>query len=480
MWEDWRSRARAWRWRADQRIRRGHHRRVTERIHREMDVEENARVGLPADEQIAWPCFWVAELYAPSHAKALAKGLTELERGTSSLFAHPEEPSDWLSRARSWSGGFWRVGRFVNDQQATFRRQKVGLPDHFKSVHAELRQIAPGITVLLMRFVLTDAASASLNGVMKKAFSTKVMAIRGQPGGQTIRGPEHRKQDEVALVRSTYRDDARSWISRKVPGLFSAIPEAKAPTWDLLLSKSHQLYDDQADYDERWRECLGFGHALDQWQAASLPGLRFFRPGSAQAGASPSLVGLESEALAMLEGEHMGSDISGLLQLVDRRVSDQLVIWTLLAALDAHEDQFTSIRDELAAPPGWWQSGIRLRQLRREVMPLAFDLETLGNAAQNEKALEPWVRQSNTEFGLVMPEGKQPGPNAPDSLLHFIQGRIRERGNQIVVQGREISDALRTQGELLLATSNIRLQWIVLAFTVAVGAAGIYATLSAN
>src|SRR5829696_6111370 len=113
MRRDWRSRVRAWGWRADQRIRRGHHRRVTERIHRETDAEENARVALPAGEQIAWPCFWVAELYAPSHAKALANGLTELERGTSSLFAHREEPSDWLRRARSWSGGFWRVGHFI-------------------------------------------------------------------------------------------------------------------------------------------------------------------------------------------------------------------------------------------------------------------------------------------------------------------------------------------------------------------------------
>jgi hypothetical protein len=351
MRRSWRSRARAWRWRADQRIRRGHHRRVTERMHRETDVEENARVALPAGEQITWPCFWVAELYAPSHAKALVKGLTELERGTSSPFAHFEEPSDWLRRARSWSGGFWKVGHFVNDEEARFRRQKVGLPDHFKSMHAELRQIAPGITVLLMQFVLTDAASTSLDAIMKKTFSTKVTTIKGHPGGGNIRGPEHRKQDEIELVRGAYRDDARHWISRRAPGLFSTLPEAKAPSWDLLLTKHHQLYDDQPDYDERWRECLGFGHALDQWQAASLPAFRFLRPGSDQSGARPSLVGLESEALAMLEGEHMGSDISGLLQLADRRVSDQLATWTLLAALDAHEDQFTSIRDGLAAPP---------------------------------------------------------------------------------------------------------------------------------
>ena len=448
-------------------------------MHRETDVEENARVALPAGEQITWPCFWVAELYAPSHAKALVKGLTELERGTSSLFAHLEEPSDWLRRARSWSGGFWKVGHFVNDEEARFRRQKVGLPDHFKSMHAELRQIAPGITVLLMQFVLTDAASTSLDAIMKKTFSTKVTTIRGHPGGGNIRGPEHRKQDEIELVRCAYRDDARHWISRRAPGLFSTLPEAKAPSWDLLLTKHHQLYDDQPDYDERWRECLGFGHTLDQWQAASLPAFRFLRPGSDQSGARPSLVGLESEALAMLEGEHMGSDISGLLQLADRRVSDQLATWTLLAALDAHEDQFTSIRDGLAAPPSWWQSGTRLRRLRGEVMPLTFDLETLGNATRNDKALAPWVRQSATEFALVMPEGKQPGPDAASSLLHFIRERIRERGDRIVGQGREISDVLRTQGELLLATSNIRLQWIVLALTLAVGAAGVYATLSA-
>jgi hypothetical protein len=346
-------------------------------------------------------------------------------------------------------------------------------------MHAELRQIAPGITVLLMQFALSDEAGGSLDAVMRRTYETKVTATPGRPGGQNIRGPEHRKQDEIESIRSRYRDDAGRWISRWLPGLFSSLPEAKSPCWDLLLTQHHQPYDGDGGYEDRWRECIGLTHTLDQWQSTSVPALRFLRPGSDQAAATASLVGLEGKAMEMLEGEHMGSDMSGLLHLVDRRVSDQLAIWTLLSALGALESRFNTIRDSLAAPPSWWRSGARLRRLRSEVMPLAFDLETLGNAAGNERALAPWVRQSATEFALVVPGGTKLGPAAKDTLLGFLRDRITERGEQITTQGREISNALRTQGELLLATSNIRLQWIVLVLTLAVGAAGIYASLSA-
>jgi hypothetical protein len=48
------------------------------------------------------------------------------------------------------------------------------------------------------------------------------------------------------------------------------------------------------------------------------------------------------------------------------------------------------------------------------------------------------------------------------------------RGSEIAGQGRDITNALRTQGELLLATTNIRLQWMVFLLTLALGAASLY------
>jgi hypothetical protein len=46
-------------------------------------------------------------------------------------------------------------------------------------------------------------------------------------------------------------------------------------------------------------------------------------------------------------------------------------------------------------------------------------------------------------------------------LTEGITEQINSRGNEIAGQGRDITNALRTEGELLLATTNIRLQWMV-------------------
>lgn len=46
-------------------------------------------------------------------------------------------------------------------------------------------------------------------------------------------------------------------------------------------------------------------------------------------GVVPSFVGIEDDALKLLEGEHMGDELSGVVHLVGDRVLDLLALWTL-------------------------------------------------------------------------------------------------------------------------------------------------------
>lgn len=111
-------------------------------------------------------------------------------------------------------------------------------------------------------------------------------------------------------------------------------------------------------------------------------------------------------------------------------------------------------------------------------MPLSFDLETLGDAATNDRTFGLWIRRAGTDFKLSRQIGKKPADDDPPDLLSFIRDRIRERGAGVVERGKAIAGALRTQGDLLVAASNARLQWFVVFLTVVVGAAGVVATLS--
>lgn len=96
---------------------------------------------------------------------------------------------------------------------------------------------------------------------------------------------------------------------------------------------------------------------------------------------------------------------------------------------------------------------------------------------------EPWQRGrvlGGSTAVEISVGGKPLRRRSTETLMERLRAVIRERGESIASQGREITSALRVQGELLLATTNVRLQWVVLALTLLVGAAGIYATISAS
>lgn len=459
------------------RLRRRRDVQETERIYRESDPQENKRVAFPSDERILWPCMWMTELYAPSHATSLIEGLTELERGVRAIFASQEEPSAWIQRARSWSSGWWNVGLFVNDELAETSREEVGLPDTFKEATIELVQLAPGITVLVMQFMLAGAPSVALEKVMRRTMETRAIPLRR--GGQRIHGPYHRKESEIAEARSKIRGDARRWIQDRLPGLFSSLSGSDPPAWDLLLSEKEQLCCDRLDWEEAWRGPIGLSAIRDQWVADEMKGFRLVQPNSPESGAVPSLVAIRTDAEALLAHPGTGKGVRSIAAQVDRQITDLLALWTLNKALGAHDSQFAVIRDQLGAPPQW-RTSKRLRRLRQEVMPLALDLQTLGRGSENDFALTRLFRRGGADFILTSSDG-QPKMHAVRktevSLWGHLRERIEERGKTVAEQGRDISEALRAQGEVLLATTNIRLQWLVAILTLLVGAAGVVAAI---
>lgn len=446
-------------------------------MYRESDPEENERVAFPSEERIYWPCMWMTELYAPSQATSLISGLTELERGVRAILGAHEEPSVWIQRARSWSGGWWNVGLYVSDETAEFSREEVGLPGTFEEMSMELVQLAPGITVLVMQFMLSKSSSTALEKVMRRTTETRAIPMRRR-GSQRIQRPYHRKESDIAEARGQVRTAAREWIADRLPGLFSSLQGADPPAWDLLLSETEQLYCDRLDHQEAWRGPLGLGAIREQWASEDVKGLQLVRPNSLESGAVPSLVGIRQDVEeALLDHPGLGEGMQALAGQVDLEITDLLALWTLDKALAAHDSQFAAIRDQLGSPPQWRTSG-RLRRLRQEVMPLALDLQTLGRGSENDLALTRPFRRGGAEFILVSSDG-QPKMHAVKkaevSLWGHIRERIEERGKTVADQGRDISEALRAQGEVLLATTNIRLQWLVIILTVLLGVAGVIA-----
>ncbi|MGA8745404.1 MAG: hypothetical protein WB507_06045 [Solirubrobacterales bacterium] len=472
---------REWRWALRQRLGGRRELRNIELEHRDTDVADNEEVAIPEDEQIEWQSFWLVELYAPSHAEALKRGIKKLQKGESSMF-HFQEPAAWLSEARSWESGYWNVGHFSNRSDSSLARaHRVGLPEVFSSMSAELKQLAPGITAMVLHFEIAEELTGCLEDVMEESFSTKAEPMRDRPGGQTIYGPQFRKEDRLAAVRDEIREPAREWVGERVPGFFTEL-DIDIPAWDLVLSGGPGLFEESREPAERWREALGYGNLFEQWASKELPGLLIGRPHNERSHPAPTVTGNKERAEELARERHRQDGTSGINDLVDSAVSDLWVLWAFREAIEAYGQTFTDVRDQLGVRRRRFGAGRRLKRLRDEVMSLSFDLQTAGEAATNDLAMGQPHRRMGVEFlPLDFKRAKAKTVERPKTpLRQSIQRHIAKRGVTVAEQGKAITEGLRVQGELLLASTNVRLQWTLLLLTIVVGAATVVATLTAH
>jgi len=469
------------RWHFRQRLRRRARLRESERWHREHgDDEDNAATMMPAHESIEWPGFWIGEIYAPSQAPLLVQSLEKLEGADAGLL-HVEGLADWVREVRGGTGAYLNVGSFAQPGRFIGANHSVDLPREFSYVSVTLRQFAPGVSVVIAQFTIDDPHQSTLSEVMAQSFATKATPL-GRSGGYRIHSPERRKEDRLGEVRDHYRGMARDWIKEQIPGFFSMQPHLASPAWDVLLTQRDLLVQDEHSPGERWRETLGFGNVFSRWTSDDLPGLHMLERSSSDRGSPvPSVTGLKHDALRLLEGEHRGDDVHGLLSLLDDALGNLLSAWTFQLGLVAYEQQFTAIRDEMVNPSGWRGPARQLKRLRKEVMPLAFDLQTMEAASANDHALAMRMRYEGPDFCAteIVRGEKVIRPASDRSLLMAMRSDIERRGQTVGALSRQVAESLRVQGELILARTNVRLQWFVAILTALVGVAGIYAALSA-
>lgn len=429
-------------------------------------------------ERITWKSFWLVELYGPSHAELLTTGIEELQRRNEELHQHSETARDWLSHSRSWDSGYWNIGYFSRGPGGMASAERIDLPNDFSSLSAEVKQLAPGLTAVVLHFHLRDQAGQSLQHAMEGSLSTEVVPIRGRPGAKSIRRPEEQRERRIAEARKGIRDSGRRWLRERVPGLFEEL-ESETPTWDLVLSDESNLFEAGASPDDQWREVLGYGNLFEQWSSPELPGFLLGVPHNDRPRPTPTITARAEQAERLLRDEQKKSGTSSVNDLVDSAVSDLWVLWAFRNSIEAYGQAFTDIRDQLGAKTSQLGSVRRLKRLREEVMPFSFDLQTIGEAAIDIEATGQPSRTSDADFLPLDFEQKNGSSvdRGTTPLRHSIQERIGERGQAVAGQGKVTAEGLRVQAELLLASTNVRLQWVLLLLTVVIGTASVFATL---
>ena len=215
----------------------------------------------------------MCEVFAPSHAKAMVRGIEGMEEANPEAFLRSNDLAAWLEKARSTGGGYLNVGSFSARSRFPSSRP-IDLPDGFTSAHVDLHQLAPGITLLIFRFDLDDKNVECLTRVLRQPFGTSVSPIKGRPGAHSIRTPEATRAEAVRSQREAIRASAAGWIAARTPGVFSNLEGVDFPAWDLLLTETDSL-SEQTREKEMWRYVVGLGPGAEVWKSVDLDGLSF-------------------------------------------------------------------------------------------------------------------------------------------------------------------------------------------------------------
>jgi hypothetical protein len=438
--------------------------RETLRFVRRSDDEENERTTPPPQETVTWVATWVAEFYPPSALAPAIEGLRELGWDTEAF--RTRDVVAWLERARVGGGLSWAsAGAFRPKGATTFPiTTALDMPGEFALFLPGFVQPAPGITVLVSAWLLAERQRLCLDQALREPATGTVSKL--PHGGHSMRYASAEKAARIGRTREDLRGQAREWIARNIPGAFATqLGVERMPTWDLVTTTSEHAWADRPAAQD-WRDTLGLS-PVDRWTSEDLPGLSLCFPVWSDAESKPGIVfsGREGELVASLR-DFQGADLWAYAQHLHEVVDGLLAIWAIHEAVRGYRRRFAETRDAVAAAtqPGLRPVSKQLDRLRRDVLPLSFDVRTTQSAVKDLARAGHHRLIEAPRFEAVSARDSAPSEPFLDRLLKLLSSSA-ERVEQEV---SETTSAVRAFSEALLASANWRLQRTVVWLTVLV------------
>jgi hypothetical protein len=432
------------------------------------DDENNARTRPPEDEFVAWPCMWLCEVYTPSHAASLWRGLSSL--GLDEWRAGRDDVATWIRQQRgspgAWvSGGmFARPGMFIGSGVNT----SIRVPEEFSAISLSFHQVFPGVTVLVAQFVLERTEAGQLNATLRRTFRSEA---RRRGRSYTLHRPGDLKAREISAVRERTRTRGERWIADHLPGAFSALSDTSLPAWDVVTtSQTLAISEDLPRH--AWQDALGLAPLVALWRTSDDSGIYLAEPWRERSGA---VMTLTSTAAAFARYSHDGGATEDTaLYALDSDMDAVMAGAAICGLTEELRRRFVVIRDELGSFSAW-RASARVKALRREILPLSLDLVTLQRGSQDDRSLDLLAANHGQSFVEVPLYGRA---GTGRSFNETLRTRIATEGRAVAAEASEVADALKVQTDLLLALTNIRLQWMVAALTLVLGAAGLVVALA--
>ena len=351
--------------------------------------------------------------------------------------------------------------------------RRAPLPSGIDYASGELGSLTPSLTYLMLRFVVADENSTTVDDALRREYRTLVVPRRAEGHTTFTHGdPFFAKRAECKRARDRLVQACEKWFADFFPGEFSA-RHAGLPSCELITFREAVPFVFEQGRDFRhYVSALGMDREYETWKSEAIPGVVL---------SSSPTEDLTKEWLHMiLAGKfdaiapsvdmkmYGGRTRSGLVRYLEGFVDPLLTLSAVNRLLVSYNGESAETRDAAehilsssARRAVGQVENLRRNLLRRwaDIAVVCSDLKTA--TADNRKPLwargvDVWKPAGDEYHRLGIPE-----PALADSLVEGIAHYAES-----VSEGQEmLATTLTTSVSLLAAEANLRLQRWVLALS---------------
>lgn len=444
---------------------------------RDRDPSENAAGRLPDDERIEVPAIWVTELYTPSTVRGLLDGIHRLgwEFGR---HRSNESVVKWMTDVRRGRRAGWtRLGLVAPRGSKIFMRDReADLPEGVRAALPELMSLTPGVTALVICFLMDDGSASSLDGPLRADYVTfndpdprfrrryalpHILWGAGIYLGHAINTPDVQRRNAVRATFDGLEEACRAWIGARFPGAFTAQGKVELPCSALLVTnKNRPLVEDTsraAAFD-----ALGLFRHFDAWESDEWPGCRMILPSGWRDEADHMLFACRRhDAFPERPGYAEPESNWTIAQRAHDLIPGLLSRWACSRLLDAHHEQVAIARDEAAGSDSY-RTVRDLKRARDLVRSRAYDMQTAAAELAEFAKQDHWYRYNVLEMQYV----REVGGQRPDLLGEMQQSQVA-RSTQVSTGIELLVSTVSSVADFTQTISNIRIQRFIILLTVA-------------
>lgn len=444
---------------------------------RRSDAKENARGRLPADEGLQTPAVWIAELYTPSEVEGFLRGLAQL--GWDRTDHRPNELSDWMRNVREGrSAGWINAGIVVPPGKnrilaGTIRRSQ--LPEGVSSAWPVLMSITPGITAMVMGFMLDQNTASAIETPMRKEYRTVTRAHRSQTWltlmlfvlfnrhtsfGQSIYSPDLLRRDETDAVVAMLERRCIAWVRQNLPGVFaSTLTQSRSPTAVLMVTE--QVRADSKEEETRViLDPLRLHPRIDGWQSQEWPGARMFMRRSSD-DETLRMVFMCRRRDAFPDNAYTSEPTSNhaIAHRTHEQIDTLMSRWALIALLDGYHESLARLRDRVATKRAF-KTQFNLTEVLRLARTTLFDAEVVAHELQ-EYAKQEWEFDHDV-LALTLARVHE----EPELLTKRLRRSIAVRADRLSHEAHRLQNVLSIASNLSQSIQNLILQRITIVLAV--------------